>query len=139
MDFTCFLIPENFDTLLAVMSAVAVVVFVALHFINAGYGIMYTKRWGPTLDNRLGWVLMESPVVVAMTLLWWYSGRRCDLVPVVFFAVFQLHYLQRSFVFPLLIKGRSRMPLAIILSGITFNLLNALMQGGWIFYDVPAY
>ena len=67
MDFTCFLIPENFDTLLAVMSAVAVVVFVALHFINAGYGIMYTKRWGPTLDNRLGWVLMESPVVVAMT------------------------------------------------------------------------
>lgn len=137
MDFTCFLIPENFDTLLAVMSAVAVVVFVALHFINAGYGIMYTKRWGPTLDNRLGWVLMESPVVVAMTLLWWYSGRRCDLVPVVFFAVFQLHYLQRSFVFPLLIKGRSRMPLAIILSGITFNLLNALMQGGWIFYVSP--
>ena len=30
------------------------------------------------------------------------------------------------------------MPLAIILSGITFNLLNALMQGGWIFYVSPA-
>ncbi|MDD6777877.1 MAG: DUF1295 domain-containing protein [Bacteroidales bacterium] len=130
--------PENFNMLLAVMTAVAVVVFVALHFIDAGYGIMYTRRWGPSLGNRLGWIVMESPVFVAMTLLWWYSGRRYEVVPLVFFAVFQLHYFQRSFIFPLLIKGKSRMPLAIILSGITFNLLNALMQGGWIFYVAPA-
>ncbi len=26
------------------------------------------------------------------------------------------------------------MPITIILSGVTFNILNALMQGGWIFY-----
>ena len=137
MDISYFLIPEHFNSLLAVMVAVAVVVYVALHFIDAGYGIMYTKRWGPTVNNKLGWVLMEAPVFIAMCLLWWYSDRRTAVVPLIFFAVFQLHYFQRSFIFPLLIKGKSRMPLAIILSGITFNLLNALMQGGWIFYVAP--
>ena len=137
MDISYFLIPEHFNSLLAVMVAVAVVVYVALHFIDAGYGIMYTKRWGPTVNNKLGWVLMEAPVFIAMCLLWWYSDRRTAVVPLIFFAVFQLHYFQRSFIFPLLIKGKSRMPLAIILSGITFNVLNALMQGGWIFYVAP--
>jgi 3-oxo-5-alpha-steroid 4-dehydrogenase 1 len=30
------------------------------------------------------------------------------------------------------------MPLAIVLMGVIFNTLNALMQGGWIFYVSPA-
>ena len=120
------------------MTIAAAIVFFALYFIDAGYGMMYTKRWGPAIDNRLGWVIMESPVFFAMSLLWWCSDRRADTVPLIFFILFQLHYFQRSFIFPLLIKGKSKMPLAIILSGITFNLLNALMQGGWIFYVSPA-
>ena len=120
------------------MTIAAAIVFFALYFIDAGYGMMYTKRWGPAIDNRLGWVIMESPVFFTMCLLWWCSDRRADTVPLIFFILFQLHYFQRSFIFPLLIKGKSKMPLAIILSGITFNLLNALMQGGWIFYVSPA-
>ena len=47
MDITT-IIPSthNFNTLLAAMSIIAVVVFVALYFVNAGYGMMYTKKWG---------------------------------------------------------------------------------------------
>ena len=30
------------------------------------------------------------------------------------------------------------MPLSIILMGVVFNILNALMQGGWFFYVSPA-
>lgn len=138
MDLSLLFQPDNFSTLLIAMTIAAAIVFFALYFIDAGYGIMYTKRWGPAIDNRLGWVIMESPVFFAMCLLWWCSDRRADTVPLIFFILFQLHYFQRSFIFPLLIKGKSKMPLAIILSGITFNLLNALMQGGWIFYVSPA-
>ena len=138
MDLSLLFQPDNFSTLLIAMTIAAAIVFFALYFIDAGYGMMYTKRWGPAIDNRLGWVIMESPVFFAMCLLWWCSDRRADTVPLIFFILFQLHYFQRSFIFPLLIKGKSKMPLAIILSGITFNLLNALMQGGWIFYVSPA-
>ncbi len=31
-------------------------------------------------------------------------------------------------------KGKSRMPLAIMLMGVVFNVLNGLMQGEWLFY-----
>lgn len=126
--------PHCFDMFLAVMALVAVVVFVALHFVEAGYGVMYTRRWGATVNNRLGWIMMEAPVFVAMALLWWLSPRRFETAPLVMFMFFELHYFQRSFIFPLLIKGKGKMPLSIIIMGVVFNTLNALMQGGWIFY-----
>ena len=129
---------QAFYIFLAVMAAAAAVVFVALFFVNAGYGKFYTPKWGPSVDNRLGWVLMEAPVFFAMLLLWWLSDRRFDPVRLVFLILFEIHYFHRSFIFPLKIRGRSRMPLSIILMGVLFNTLNALMQGGWIFYFSPA-
>lgn len=129
---------QAFHIFLIVMAALAVIVFVSLFFVDAGYGKFYNPKWGPSVDNRLGWVLMEAPVFFAMLLLWWFSGRRADPVRLVFLLFFELHYFHRSFIFPLKIRGRSRMPLSIILMGVLFNTLNALMQGGWIFYFSPA-
>lgn len=125
---------ETFNVFLAVMAITAVVVFIALHFVEAGYGMMYNHRWGPAIDNRVGWVLMEAPVFIVMIVLWSMSPRQWDIAPLVMFLLFQTHYFQRSFIFPLLIKGKSKMPLSIILMGVIFNVLNAMMQGGWIFY-----
>lgn len=128
----------TFNIFLAVMAATAVVVYVALHFVNAGYGMMYTRRWGPSINNRIGWVLMEAPVFIAMCVLWCLSDRQFQPVALVIFALFQLHYFQRAFIFPFFIKGRSLMPLSIIIMGVIFNVLNAVMQGGWLFYLSPA-
>ena len=50
---------HSFDTLLLAMSIAAVVVFIALQFVEAGYGMMFSRKWGISVDNRLGWVLME--------------------------------------------------------------------------------
>ena len=119
------------------MAILAVVVFFCLYHVDAGYGKFYAPKWGPSLDNRLGWILMEAPVFIAMLLLWWFSARRADPVRVVFLLLFELHYFHRSFIFPLQIRGRSRMPVSIVLMGVLFNSLNALMQGGWIFYFSP--
>lgn len=129
---------DSFNTFLIVMATVAVIVFIALHMVEAGYGIAYTRKWGPSVPNRIGWVMMEVPVFIAMTILWAMSPRMLDTAPLVMFLIFQLHYFQRSFIFPLLIRGNSRMPLSIIVMGVVFNTLNALMQGGWIFYISPA-
>ena len=120
-----------------VMTGIAVVVFVSLFFVDAGYGKFYDKKWGPAINNKLGWVLMEAPVFIAMLVLWLCSDRRDDLVRMAFLFLFELHYIQRSFVFPFRLRGDSVMPLSIILMGVTFNVLNALMQGGWIFYLSP--
>lgn len=96
-----------------------------------------TSSWGFSINNKLAWMLMEAPVFVVMAVLWWHSDRRCSLVLLIFFLLFQLHYFQRSFIFPLLMKGKSRMPIAIMLMGVLFNLLNGFMQGEWLFYLAP--
>ncbi len=129
---------QSFNTFLVAMSVTALFVFVTLFFVTAGYGKFATKKWGPSINNKLGWLLMESPVFIIMCILWAMSNRMCDPVLLVMFAIFQIHYFQRSFIFPFLLKGKSRMPLSIILMGMIFNVLNALMQGGWLFYFSPA-
>lgn len=129
---------HTFCIFLAVMTAIAVIVFICLYFVDAGYGKFYNKKWGPAIGNRIGWVVMEAPVFVAMLCLWYFSDRRDDIVRLTMLLIFETHYLHRSFIFPLLIRGNGRMPLSIILMGMLFNTLNALMQGGWLFFISPA-
>ena len=80
---------------------------------------------------------MESPVFVAMAVLWALSERQWEAAPLVLFLLFELHYFHRSFIFPLRLRGQSKMPLGIVVMGMLFNTLNALMQGGWIFFLAP--
>ena len=128
---------QAFNILLIVMAVLAVVVFIALFFVDAGYGMLLNRKWGKTVSNKVGWFVMESPVFLLMTVLWLMSDRRFEAAPLCFLFLFQLHYFQRAFIFPFLLKGRGRMPLAIIAMGILFNMVNAVMQGGWIFYLAP--
>ena len=129
---------QAFNLFLIVMAALAVIVFVSLFYVNAGYGKFYHSKWGPSVDNHLGWFLMEVPVFLAMLVLWWLSDRRNDGIRLVFLLLFELHYFHRSFIFPQQLRGHNRMPWTIVLMGALFNTLNALMQGGWIFYFSPA-
>ena len=129
---------STFNTFLLVMAAIAVIVFLTLYFVNAGYGKFYKASWGPSLDNHLGWLLMEVPVFIAMLLLWWFSERRWDPIRLAMLLLFEAHYFHRSFIFPRQLRGHSRMPWTIVAMGAVFNTLNAFMQGGWLFYVSPA-
>lgn len=126
-----------FNYFLGAMSLIALVVFISLYHVKAGYGIFRTSSWGVAIANKLAWVLMEAPVFLVMCWMWIHSDRRFDPVIVTFFLFFQLHYFQRAFIFPLLLEGRSKMPLAIMSMGILFNLLNGYMQGEWLFNLAP--
>lgn len=126
--------PTFYFSVVGIMIVLAVIVFIALHHITPGYGMMYNSKWGPAVGNRCGWVMMETPAFVAMLLLWIFSPHSASPAPAVMASLFLLHYFQRSFIFPMLIRGKNRMPLVIILAGILFNVVNAYMIGGWIFY-----
>lgn len=128
---------ETFDIFLIVMAIIAIGVYVALHFFEAGYGYLFDRRYGPPIPNKVGWILMESPVFIAMIILWAFSDRMWQAGPLALFILFEIHYFQRSFIFPLRMRGNSKMPLGIVLMGMLFNVLNALMQGGWIFFISP--
>ena len=133
---------SQYDLFLLVMALLAVVVFVSLNFIEVGYGITINKRWGIAINNKVAWLCMEMPVFILMTVLCLFSTRMIPfsevaVVPLIIFLFFQSHYARRSFVFPFLLKGKSKMPVTVMLMGVLFNLCNAFMQGGWLFYKSP--
>ena len=47
----------GFYTFLWAMSAVALMVFIALYFVKAGYGMFRTASWGVSIPNKVAWVL----------------------------------------------------------------------------------
>ncbi len=130
---------EQFDNVLFLVSIIGLVVFVVLYFVDAGYGKMINDKWGPTIPNRIGWILMECPVFLVMLYFWAKSEVAFSLPYLLFFLFFQIHYFQRSFVFPCLIKGNSRMPIVIMIFSVIFNLVNGYIQGMWLFQLAPSH
>jgi 3-oxo-5-alpha-steroid 4-dehydrogenase 1 len=84
---------------------------------------------------------METPVFIAIITIYCISLsmgiKPFNVVTSFILLLFLVHYGQRSFVFPLLMKGNSKMPLSVIFFGIFFNCCNAVMQGCWLFIVSP--
>lgn len=111
----------------------AAVTFVTLWFITAPYGRHGRAGWGPTLPSRLGWIVMESPAVLAFAVIFAYGEHRHEAVPLVLLALWQTHYLHRTVIYPFRMRARGkRMPVFIAGSAIAFNLLNAYVNARWI-------
>ncbi len=128
---------DQFNLMLIIMTAIAVVVFIALFFVEAGYGKMISKKWGPAINNKVAWFIMECPVFITLLTFWIMSPRQWDIVPLIFFILFEIHYFHRAFVFPWMLRGKNKMPLTITVMGMIFNTVNGWMQGEWIFFLSP--
>lgn len=118
-----------YDGLCWAMGAVAVAVFAMLHRVTAPYGRHARAGWGPQLRSTIGWIVMESPAVLAFAAIYALGEHRAEAAPLVLLALWQTHYLYRAFVFPLLRRGGERpMPLAVVAFAIAFNLPNAYLN-----------
>ena len=119
--------------------ALGAVTLLALLFITAPYGRHARKGWGPTLPNRLGWIIMESPPVIAVLIIFFLGAHRFEPAPLVLLVMWQFHYINRAYIFPFRLQDSGkRMPLAVCGLAIVFNLLNAMVNGGQISH-VGAY
>ncbi len=117
---------------MVVMIVIAIIVFITLLRVTAGYGQHASKKWGPSISDKAGWVIMEIPTVIVYMLLYLIGQFQLNPVTLVFSGLFLMHYIYRTFIFPLLIRGKRKMPLSIIIFGMTFNNVNAYLQGRWI-------
>lgn len=117
----------------ATMFVLALVTALILVRVSAPYGRYERSGWGPTLPATLGWVLMELPAVVLFTLFFITGDYHSNVVPLVFFSLWQLHYLNRTFFFPVRFRAKGRrMPFLIIFLALVFNTLNAYINARWI-------
>lgn len=121
--------------------ALGLVTFVGLLFFEAPYGRYQKKGYGPGIPQRVAWIAMEIPAVVVWLGIYFAGEHALSSAPLALMGLFQLHYLQRTFVFPFRIRpfGKTT-PLAVVLSAIGFNVLNAYVNARWVseFGDYPS-
>lgn len=107
----------------------AVLTFVSLFFVTAPYGRHGRKGWGPEVGQRLGWVLMELPAVALWLGIFAVGAHALEVAPLALMAIWQLHYINRTFVFPFRIRAEGKTtPVSIVLTAIVFNTLNAYIN-----------
>lgn len=105
--------------------ALAIVLFPLQLFVSAPYGRHTKTTWGPMLSNKLGWVLMESWALVTFWVVYMLYFNRNNYA-LSFATLYTLHYIHRSFIFPIRTKTKGKqMPLLIALFALIFNSINA--------------
>jgi protein-S-isoprenylcysteine O-methyltransferase Ste14 len=123
----------TYDALAWGVGLAGVLTFVALWFVVAPYGRHVRKGWGPTLPDRWGWALMESPSLLLFAALFFSGAKHDQIAPLALWAMWTAHYVHRTLVYPLRMKTTGkRMPIVIVLLALVFNVTNATMNACWI-------
>ncbi|OBS82393.1 hypothetical protein A6R68_23618 [Neotoma lepida] len=112
----------------------ALMLFVVLSLVSSPYGRYSSKYPGRQVPARLAWFLQELPSMV------WplyecarpAAARLGSLPNRVLLAMFLIHYVQRTLVFPVLIRGGKDTPLVVFASAVLFCTFNGYLQSRYL-------
>lgn len=121
--------PMLHETLLVAFALASVVVFITLRWgTKAAYGRHDSATrawwWGPGVPTRAAWIVMEMPSSLAFAAFFFLGKDAFELVPLLLFALWQAHYFQRSFIYPMRrrVKPGESTPLLVPLLAFSTNL-----------------
>ncbi len=127
----------QFNLFIFIWLALALSVFIVLIFINAPYGRHLRKGWGINIPSRLGWITMESPTIIIMSLYFYnhyFFISYFDLTGILFYIVWMTHYVHRTLIWPFRAQiDNKKMPISIALFAIFFNTINTGINAESIF------
>ena len=124
--------PDTFNLIIASWIGLGAVIFIVLQFITAPYGRHSRRDWGPSIPNRVAWVLMELPSLVVFLLAFLLAPDGVQPVTWIFLGLFAFHYLNRSLIYPLRTHtAGKKMPMVVALMAVCFNLVNGTLNGVW--------
>jgi protein-S-isoprenylcysteine O-methyltransferase Ste14 len=114
-------------------AALCVATVVPLLFVTAPYGRHARGGWGPAIPEKLGWVVMESPAVLFFAYVFSQGANATQTAPLVLLALWQLHYIRRTFIYPFSIRSKGKtMPVLIAGLAFVYNFFNAYINAHWI-------
>jgi steroid 5-alpha reductase family enzyme len=115
-------------------SILAVLTYIMLsRFIVAPFGRHTRKDFGPMINNTLGWVIMESVSLIVFLYFFISGSGEKSMINWLFAALWSAHYINRSFIYPFRQKNKKRkMPVAIFISAIFFNMMNGFLNGYYL-------
>jgi protein-S-isoprenylcysteine O-methyltransferase Ste14 len=103
-------------------------------FISAPYGKQEREGWGPGVNMRFGWFILELPAFAGMLYFYWIGEHTLAAAPLMLFALFQIHYFHRTFIYPftLRVKPEARYKIILLSFGMMFNAVNGALNGWFL-------
>lgn len=121
---------ETINSLSCIWIAIAILTFVSLQYVTAPFGRHTHEKWGPSINNKWGWFMMELPSLGIMAYFFVSGSQNWASFVWILFVLWLIHYFNRTLIFPLRIKSTpKKMPLLIVGSAIFFNVINAGLNG----------
>ncbi|XP_071833741.1 3-oxo-5-alpha-steroid 4-dehydrogenase 1-like [Apostichopus japonicus] len=118
------------------MLACSIFVFLALYMLKAPYGrYANTKVYGFGIHGKVAWFLQELPsFMIPVYLAVFTDSSGSSKVGRVLVAVFLVHYFQRTFIFPFLLRGGKVTPVVPFILALVFCCYNGFMQGAYLLH-----
>ncbi|MDX2430684.1 MAG: DUF1295 domain-containing protein, partial [Bacteroides sp.] len=121
---------EFFYNFLWIWTIIGFLIFILLLFVTAPYGRHSRKDWGPSIPNKVAWILMEAPSLILFILAFLLGPNGIQPLTWIFFAIYVFHYGNWSILWPLRTKTSGKqMPLMIALFAVIFNVVNGFTNG----------
>ena len=131
---------ELFSSLIYVWIGIGIATFVLLLKVTAPYGRHSSSHWGPMINNKLGWFIMELPALLIPAFFVLRSGDLRNILVSTASFLWISHYFHRVVIFPLRIHtGNKKMPFVIVVTAIFFNLINGFINGYWLAFLAPEF
>ena len=126
---------EQYNLFTWLWMGLGVSIFILLLFITAPYGRHTKTTWGPLINNKLGWFIMEITLIGVLAFFVCIGHNKQSLVNWIIVGLITFHYLNRSLLFPLRIRtGYKKMPVLIMFMGVFFNIINGFLFGYYLAY-----
>ena len=121
---------SNYEIFVYGWIAIGILSFPFILKYDAPYGRHTSNKWGPLVDNKFAWIIMELPALIVFPILVFTSENTVSAITKVFILLWLLHYFNRTIIFPLRIKTKKKkMPLIIAFLAFIFNIINGLVNG----------
>ena len=122
--------PRFYDPLIIAWFVLAAPTFLTLIFIPAPYGRHARRGWGPMIESKYGWLLMEMPAALVLAGTFIFGRQPKSICAWVFLLLWGMHYIHRTFIYPFRIRSEGkRMPVVIVGIAAFFNTANSTWIG----------
>lgn len=113
---------------------IALIIFIVLlKFITAPFGRHTRADFGPQINNRLGWFIMEAVSPVCFLFFFMNGSHPKTDLSWILAGLWTVHYINRSLIYPFRQKDvRKKMPVVIMISAVCFNLINGTLNGYYL-------
>ena len=94
---------------------IGIIIFPVMLFVKVPYGRHTDRSWGATINNKLGWIIMELPALGVFMYFFLSGNKELSDIVWLFFTLWAIHYFNRSIIYPLRTKtAHKQIPFLIV-------------------------